>query len=67
MDVPAILNLIETIDRQKITSVKELLEYHDKLPTHNPEYVVDGIDEALDDPAAITLICTHLLLKRMKG
>lgn len=67
MDVTATLHLIETIDRLNISNIKELLEYRDTLPNHNREFTVDGIEEVLEDPSAVQLVCAHLLLKKMEG
>ena len=63
----ATLHLIETIDRLNISNIKELLEYRETLPNHNRKFTVDGIEEVLEDPSAVQLVCAHLLLKKMEG
>lgn len=66
MNIDAVQNALSAIDHLSIDSVDELFGYNvpDTI-THDRVYHIRDIELLSDDPAAVNILCTKLILKKL--
>lgn len=66
MNIDILQNALSAIDHLTIDSVDDLFEYSTpNTITHDRVYRIPDIESLLDDPAAVNILCTKLILKKL--